>query len=121
MVCSMKAIKQLKDAENVFLKYFIVFNFGAGPSKYIMVTSGNQSPYVPHFFSLAPKKHPLPSCLNGTKQAIAYRYKAALFPGEGMYQLHHRLHSKWSISTLFFGHKNKSLGSFLDCLVHFSG
>ena len=68
-----------------------------GPSKFIMVTTGDRSPYVPHFFSLSPEKHPLPSCLKGTKQAlgsaIAIRYNAALFPGEGMYHGKHNVNN----------------------------
>lgn len=65
----------------------IMFNFGAGPSKFVMVTTGIMSPYRPHFFSLSPEENPLPSCLTGIKQTLrgVTRFNAALFAGEGMY------------------------------------
>ena len=57
-------------------------------SVHIMLTAGNQSPYKPQFFSLDQETHPLPACLNGTKnvwdKGYPYRYGAALFPGKGM-------------------------------------
>ena len=52
-----------------------------------MLTAGNMRPYLPQFFSLSPSEHPLPSCLEGTKNAInrgaPNREPAALFPGIG--------------------------------------
>ena len=64
-----------------------MFDFDAGPSKFVMVTTGTQGPYQPHFFSLSPETNPLPSCLTGSKQALrgGARWNAALFAGEGMH------------------------------------
>ena len=76
------------------------------PSKFIMVTTGSWSPYRPHFFSLSPDDHPLPSCLSGTKQeldsSLDQRYKAALFPAEGNITTTHtcRKHTVQSHSDL---------------------
>ena len=75
----------------------------AGPSKFIMVTQGNQSPYRPHFFSLSPSTNPLPSCLSGTKQELRGRdlYNAALFAGEGIDYLSNLKHDWWLLTISF--------------------
>ena len=61
------------------------------------------------------------------QEEISRNHVQAFIPGPVLIMVHHRLHSKRSISTffrlvhIFWVLKNQSLSTILDCLVHFSG